>query len=89
MALEDVIDDFTSPGRINLKLVAERLGYVRNRVDDLRSLPLSSLDQFTSDRRNPAAAESLLRRAIEGLLDTAQHLLAKAHGLAVAFTRAG
>ncbi|HEX9636839.1 MAG TPA: DUF86 domain-containing protein [Acidobacteriota bacterium] len=70
-----------SPGEVNLKLVGERLGYFQSRLEDLRSLPLKSLAEFSSDPRNPAAAESFLRRAIEGLLDTARHLLAKAHGL--------
>ena len=38
------------------------------------------LDLSAGDRRNPAAAESFLRRAIEALLDAARHLLAKGHG---------
>jgi uncharacterized protein YutE (UPF0331/DUF86 family) len=47
----------------------------------LRAIPSESIEQFLADERNPAAAESLLRRAIESLLDTARHLLAKGFGL--------
>jgi uncharacterized protein YutE (UPF0331/DUF86 family) len=47
----------------------------------LRTIPFESIEQFLADNRNPAAAESLLRRAIESLLDTARHLLAKGFGL--------
>lgn len=68
-------------GPINLKVVAERLEIVSACLDDLRALPAGSLDEFRADRRTPAAAESLLRRAIEALFDTARHLLARAFGI--------
>ena len=44
----------------------------------VRALPLSSLDEFESDPRNPAAGESYLRRALEALFDLSRHILAKA-----------
>ncbi|MBI2215863.1 MAG: DUF86 domain-containing protein [Candidatus Rokubacteria bacterium] len=68
-------------GPINLKVVAERLEIVARCLDDLRAVPSSSFEEFQADRRNPAAAESLLRRAIEALFDTARHLLARAFGI--------
>lgn len=68
-------------GPINLKVVAERLEIVAASLDDLRALPAGSLDEFRADRRTPAAAESLLRRAIEALFDTARHLLARGFGI--------
>ena len=52
-------------------------------LDDIRSLPLNSLDEFVSDRRNMGAAESSLRRALEALLDIGRHVLAKVYGDAV------
>lgn len=51
-------------------------------LQGVRSLPLGSLDAFRSDPRNPAAAESYLRRALEALLDLGRHLLAKGFGKA-------
>jgi uncharacterized protein YutE (UPF0331/DUF86 family) len=52
-------------------------------VDEIRLLPLGSIDEFTGDRRNIGAAESCLRRALEALLDLGRHLLAKIFGEAV------
>lgn len=67
-------------GSIDLKVVSDRLAIVQSSLRDLRSLPVGSLTDFASDYRNPAAAESLLRRSIEALLDIARHLLAKGLG---------
>ena len=70
-----------TPGRVDLKVVGDRLRAARRMADPLRAIPASSLQQFTADFRNTAAAESLLRRSIESLLDAARHLLAKGHGV--------
>jgi len=67
-------------GAIDLKVVADRLAIVSACLRDLRSLPSASLTEFLADSRNAAAAESYLRRALEGLLDVARHLLAKGFG---------
>jgi uncharacterized protein YutE (UPF0331/DUF86 family) len=64
-------------GTANQRVVADRLDWVQRMVDEIRSLPLGSLDEFISDRRNIGAAESCLRRALEALLDLGRHLLAK------------
>jgi uncharacterized protein YutE (UPF0331/DUF86 family) len=68
-------------GRVDLKVVGDRVRAVRGMVGRLQGIPAGSLSEFTADFRNPAAAESLLRRAIESLLDAARHLLAKGHGV--------
>ena len=68
-------------GRIDLKIVADRLEIVTTCVEALRRLPSGSFQAFEADWRNAAAADSLLRRAIEGLFDAARHVLAKAFGL--------
>jgi uncharacterized protein YutE (UPF0331/DUF86 family) len=68
-------------GGVDLKVVRDRLEIVAVCLADLRALPQSSVEEFLGDRRNPAAADSLLRRAIEALFDTARHLLAKGFGL--------
>jgi uncharacterized protein YutE (UPF0331/DUF86 family) len=67
-------------GPIDLKVVQDRLQIVEDCLRGLRALPLATLDVFLSDYRNPAAAESLLRRSLEALLDVARHLLAKGFG---------
>jgi len=71
-----------TPGRVNLKVVSDRVDLARRYLADLEALRAQGADVFAGDRRNPAAAESFLRRAIEALFDAARHLLAKGHGLA-------
>ncbi len=70
-----------TPGEIDLKVVRDRLLLVEQSLDDLRSLPHTNLDEFTSDRRNILAANAALRRGLEALFDVARHLLAKGHGV--------
>ena len=69
---------------IRAEIVAEKISYVRNMVEALRSLPLSSYQDFSADTRNVAAAESYLRRALEALFDIGRHILAKAFLMAPA-----
>jgi uncharacterized protein YutE (UPF0331/DUF86 family) len=69
-----------TPGKVDLTVVTARLEIVAACLRDLKSLPTRSLEEFVADPRNPAAADSFLRRALEALLDVARHLLAKAHG---------
>ena len=52
-------------------------------VAGIRKLP-SERDAFFADERNTWAAESYLRRALEGLLDLGRHILAKVFATAVA-----
>ena len=68
-------------GRIDLKIVEDRLQILASCLESLRLLPVASLEDFRADWRNAAAADSLLRRAIEALFDAARHILAKAYGL--------
>lgn len=65
---------------IDLKIVSDRLEIVRSAVAELQTLPHATLAVFTGDRRNVWSSDSLSRRAIEALFDTARHVLAKAHG---------
>jgi hypothetical protein len=64
-------------GRIDPKIVTDRLALIRECLADLRALPATSLAEFVADRRKAHAADSLLRRSIEALFDTARHVLAK------------
>jgi uncharacterized protein YutE (UPF0331/DUF86 family) len=70
-----------TPGTIDLKVVGDRLALVSDCLDGLRSLPQASVDEFLADRRNPLAADTLLRRALEALFDVARHLLSRTHGI--------
>ena len=71
-------------GKIRKTIVAERLAWVRKMLEGIRNLPLASYEQFQSDPRTLAAAESYLRRALEALLDLGRHILAKGFALAPA-----
>jgi uncharacterized protein YutE (UPF0331/DUF86 family) len=68
------------PGCIKVRVVLDRVAWIRGMLDALRRLPASDLDVFLDDERTAAAAESYLRRAIEGLLDLGRHILAKGFG---------
>ena len=68
-------------GRVDLKVVADRLSLVDRYLTRLRQLP-ADREAFFADSRNVDSTESLLRRALEALLDTARHLLAKGFGVA-------
>jgi uncharacterized protein YutE (UPF0331/DUF86 family) len=64
--------------------VLQKSAQVSAMLQGLEGLPLGTLEEFVADTRNPAAAESYLRRALEGLLDLARHILAKGLGQAPA-----
>ncbi len=67
-------------GSLSLKIVGDRLDLIADCLDGLRKLPASSLEEFSSDHRNPAAAESLLRRAVQAVFDLLRHMTSKTHG---------
>ena len=69
-----------TPQKIRASVVLERVAWVRKMVDGLRRIPAGSLEELLSDERNVPAAESYLRRALEGLLDLGRHILAKGFG---------
>jgi uncharacterized protein YutE (UPF0331/DUF86 family) len=72
-----------SPWQLRAKVVAERVAWIRRMLAGLRALPMETYAAFEADPRNPAAAESHLRRALEALLDLGRHVLAKGFGQAV------
>jgi uncharacterized protein YutE (UPF0331/DUF86 family) len=69
-----------TPRTIRVEVVLDKAAWVRGMLDELQRLPLNSLEEFLSDHRNPAAAESFLRRALEGVLDLGRHILSKGFG---------
>ncbi|MBW1722692.1 MAG: DUF86 domain-containing protein [Deltaproteobacteria bacterium] len=72
-----------TPASIRKAVVAERIAWIRAMLEGIGALPLESLEEFVADKRNPAAAESYVRRALEALLDLGRHILAKGFGVAV------
>jgi uncharacterized protein YutE (UPF0331/DUF86 family) len=62
---------------IRSEVVTEKIAYVRQMIDLIRRLPLSSYEEFLMDARNTASGESYLRRALEALFDLGRHILAK------------
>ncbi|GAB4581829.1 MAG: DUF86 domain-containing protein [Anaerolineales bacterium] len=73
-----------SPTKLRASIIAERIAWVNQMVASVRTLPLDSFEVFTADLRNPASAESFIRRALEALLDLGRHFLAKGYGRAAA-----
>ncbi len=67
-------------GKVSRAVVADRVALIRRLVDEVGTLPLDDLDDFTRDPRMVAAGESYLRRTLEALLDIARHVLAKGFG---------
>lgn len=72
-----------SPGKANQRVIADRLAFVAGMVKDIQLLSLATLSEFKADRRNVAAAESCIRRALEALFDVGRHILSKVFGSAV------
>jgi uncharacterized protein YutE (UPF0331/DUF86 family) len=66
-----------TPMPIISKIVVDRLEWIMRMNQGIRDLPLSDYEQFVSDPKNIAAAESYLRRSIEALFDLCRHILAK------------
>lgn len=66
------------------KVIAEKLALIQKMEDGIKLLPLESYAAFIADMRMSAAAESYIRRALEGLMDLGRHVLAKGFGRAVA-----
>jgi uncharacterized protein YutE (UPF0331/DUF86 family) len=67
---------------IRAEIVTDKISYTKEMLEAIRRLPLLNYEEFTSDSRNPAAAESFLRRALEALFDLGRHILAKAFAAA-------
>lgn len=73
-----------TPGKIQARIVSDRLEWIERMLEEIRGLPLERLEDFLSDRRNVWTAESCLRRAIEALMDLGRYILARGFGRGVA-----
>jgi len=72
-----------TPQSLSRRVIMERLAIVEQLLKRLQALPLDDSAAFFADARNLDAAESLLRRSLEALVDIGRHILAKGFGRAV------
>lgn len=66
--------------RLHINRIEKNLSLIQEFLTELKKLSLLSEDEFLSDKRNPAAAESYLRRSLETVFDIGRHILAKSYG---------
>jgi len=69
-----------TPGKVKKIIVMEKTAWIREMIKEIKELPISSYEEFISDKRNIYSAEAFLRRAIEGLFDLLRHILSKGFG---------
>jgi uncharacterized protein YutE (UPF0331/DUF86 family) len=65
--------------RLNIPRVRENLSLIGSFLEKLGRLAKYSKREFLTDERNPAAAESFLRRSIEAMFDISRHILSKSY----------
>ncbi len=66
--------------RLNIDKIEKNLSIIQEFLIELKKFTTMPLDEFLSDRRNPASAESYLRRSLEAIFDIGRHILAKTYG---------
>ncbi|MGC1378097.1 MAG: HepT-like ribonuclease domain-containing protein, partial [Anaerolineales bacterium] len=81
LALRDEAPQYVASGKLSKRVFADRLAWVEKMLAEIRKLPLESQAAFFGDSRNPLAAESCLRRALEALFDLGRHILSKGFGV--------
>lgn len=64
-------------GKINDRVVIQRVQWIKQMREALKDLPLQDKDEFLRNPHYVAAAESYLRRALEALFDIGRHILAR------------
>jgi len=65
--------------RLNIPKIQDSLSLIGSFLEKLGRLVSLPKDEFLRDERNPAAAESFLRRSIEAMFDIARHILSKTY----------
>ena len=65
--------------RLNITRVRENLSLIGSFLEKLGRLAKLPKNEFLADERNPAAAESFLRRSIEAMFDISRHILSKTY----------
>jgi len=66
--------------KLNIDKLEKKLTLIQGFLSSLRELSSMTEADFLSDKRNPASAESYLRRSLESVFDIGRHILAKSYG---------
>lgn len=66
--------------KLHIDKIESHLSLIQEFISGLRKLSHLSERDFLSDHRNPASAESYLRRCLESVFDIGRHILAKSYG---------
>jgi uncharacterized protein YutE (UPF0331/DUF86 family) len=66
--------------KLHIDKIENNLSLIQEFLSGLRKLSRFSKKDFLSDHRNPASAESYLRRCLESVFDIGRHILAKSYG---------
>jgi len=66
--------------KLNIDKIEKNLLLIQEFLSGLKELSCISEADFLSDKRNPASAESYLRRSLESVFDIGRHILAKSYG---------
>jgi uncharacterized protein YutE (UPF0331/DUF86 family) len=66
--------------KLNIDKIGKTLSLIQECIVELKKLSMMQKKEFLSDKRNPAAGESYLRRSLEAIFDIGRHLLAKSYG---------
>jgi uncharacterized protein YutE (UPF0331/DUF86 family) len=67
--------------RLNIDKIERNLFIIQEFLLELKKLQQMPENEFLSDKRNPAAAESYIRRSLEAVFDIGRHILAKSYGI--------
>jgi len=67
--------------KLNIGKIKKNLSLIQEFLSGLNELSGISEVDFLSDKRNPASAESYLRRSLESVFDIGRHILAKSYGV--------
>jgi len=65
---------------LHIHKIEKNLSLIQEFLSELKDLSRMSEEDFLADKRNPAAAESYLRRSLEAAFDVGRHILAKSYG---------
>jgi len=67
--------------KLHIDKIERNLSLIQEFLSGLKELSGISEVDFLSDKRNPASAESYLRRSLEAVFDIGRHILAKSYGV--------
>jgi len=66
--------------KLNIDKIEKNLSLIQEFLSELKALSMMGEKDFLSDKRNPASAESFLRRSLESVFDIGRHILTKSYG---------